>query len=119
LTGACVIALGRFPSGLLGNNPALIEALKSAGQRSWDRVWELPLWSEYKPMLNTNFADVANVGNRDAGTITAAAFLGLFTEKYPWAHLDIAGTAWKTGGEKGATGRPVPLLIEYILSNHS
>ncbi len=118
LTGACVIALGRFPSGLLGNNPPLIEALKSAGQRSWDRVWELPLWNEYKPMLNTNFADVANVGNRDAGTITAAAFLAYFTEKYPWAHLDIAGTAWKTGNDKGATGRPVPLLTEYILSNH-
>ena len=93
--------------------------MKSAGLRSWDRVWELPLWNEYKPMLNTNFADIANVGNRDAGTITAAAFLGYFTEKYPWAHLDIAGTAWKSGNEKGATGRPVPLLTEYILSNHA
>lgn len=119
LTGACVIALGRFPSGLLGNDATLIEALKSAGLRSWDRVWELPLWNEYKPMLNSNFADIANVGNRDAGTITAAAFLAHFTEKYPWAHLDIAGTAWKTGNEKGATGRPVPLLTEYILSNHA
>jgi leucyl aminopeptidase len=118
LTGACVIALGRFPSGLLGNNAELIEALKNAGLRSWDRVWELPLWNEYKPMLNSNFADIANVGNRDAGTITAAAFLSHFTENYPWAHLDIAGTAWKTGNEKGATGRPVPLLTEYILSNH-
>jgi leucyl aminopeptidase len=118
LTGACVIALGRFPSGLLGNNAELIEALKNAGQRSWDRVWELPLWNEYKPMLNSNFADIANVGNRDAGTITAAAFLSHFTENYPWAHLDIAGTAWKTGNEKGATGRPVPLLTEYILANH-
>ncbi|HEY3487165.1 MAG TPA: leucyl aminopeptidase [Gammaproteobacteria bacterium] len=118
LTGACVIALGRYPSGLLGNNPALIEALKTAGLRSWDRVWELPLWNEYKPLLNTNFADIANIGNRDAGAITAAAFLSYFTEKYPWAHLDIAGTAWKTGNEKGATGRPVPLLTEYILSNH-
>lgn len=119
LTGACVIALGRFPSGLLGNNADLIENLKSAGLRSWDRVWELPLWNEYKPMLNSSFADVANVGNRDAGTITAAAFLSYFTEKYPWAHLDIAGTAWKSGNEKGATGRPVPLLTEYILSNHT
>jgi leucyl aminopeptidase len=119
LTGACLVALGRIPSGLLGNNAALIEALKTAGARSWDRVWELPLWNEYKPMLNSNFADIANVGSRDAGTITAAAFLSHFTEKYPWAHLDIAGTAWKTGNEKGATGRPVPLLTEYILSNHT
>jgi leucyl aminopeptidase len=118
LTGACLVALGRIPSGLLGNNAELIEAIKSAGLRSWDRVWELPLWNEYKPMLNTNFADIANIGNRDAGTITAAAFLGYFTEKYPWAHLDIAGTAWKSGNEKGATGRPVPLLTEYIMSNH-
>ncbi|HEX5057263.1 MAG TPA: leucyl aminopeptidase [Gammaproteobacteria bacterium] len=119
LTGACVIALGRFPSGLFGNNSELIEALKSAGQRSWDRVWELPLWSEYKPLLNSSFADLANVGNRDGGAITAATFLAHFTEKYPWAHLDIAGTAWKSGSDKGATGRPVPLLTEYILSNHT
>jgi leucyl aminopeptidase len=118
LTGACIIALGRHPSGLLGNDASLIEQLKSAGMRSWDRVWELPLWDEYRQQLNSNFADIANVGNRDAGTITAALFLAQFTAKYSWAHLDIAGTAWKTGSEKGATGRPVPLLMEYILSNH-
>lgn len=119
LTGACIIALGRYPSGLLGNDSRLIDALKQAGERSGDRVWELPLWDDYAQLLKTNFADIANVGNRDGGAITAASFLSHFTQKYPWAHLDIAGTAWKTGESKGATGRPVPLLMQYILSNHA
>jgi leucyl aminopeptidase len=118
LTGACIIALGRVPSGVMGNDPQLIEDLKQAGIRSTDRVWELPLWDEYKSQLQSNFADLANVGNREAGSIIGGIFLANFTGKYPWAHLDIAGTAWKSGGEKGATGRPVPLLMEYILSKH-
>lgn len=118
LTGACIIALGRFPSGLLGNNAKLIHALKQAGERSGDRVWELPLWDDYAQLLKTNFADIANIGNRDGGTITAASYLSHFTKNYPWAHLDIAGTAWKTGENKGATGRPVPLLMQYIMDLH-
>ncbi len=119
LTGACIIALGRHPSGLLSNNDKLAERLRLAGERSGDRVWQLPLWSEYRDQLKSNFADLANIGGRDAGTITAASFLSHFTESYPWAHLDIAGTAWKTGKQKGATGRPVRLLLEYIMSHHS
>ncbi|HEX7027124.1 MAG TPA: leucyl aminopeptidase [Gammaproteobacteria bacterium] len=119
LTGACIIALGRFPSGLMGNNPKLINALKQAGERSGDRVWELPLWDDYAQLLKTNFADIANVGNRDGGAITAASYLSHFTRNYPWAHLDIAGTAWKTGENKGATGRPVPLLMQYIMDAHA
>ncbi|GIX21648.1 MAG: cytosol aminopeptidase [Gammaproteobacteria bacterium] len=115
LTGACLIALGRIPSGLLGNDEALVEALRRAGERSGDRVWPLPLWPEYRELLKSPFADLANVGNREAGTITAASFLSHFTEDYRWAHLDIAGTAWKTGNEKGATGRPVPLLMDFLL----
>lgn len=119
LTGACIVALGRYPSGLLGNDSRLIGGLKQAGERSGDRVWELPLWDDYAQQLKTNFADIANVGNRDGGAITAASFLSHFTQKYPWAHLDIAGTAWKTGESKGATGRPVLLLMQYILSSHA
>lgn len=119
LTGACIIALGRFPSGLLGNNERLLQRLQQAGDRCGDRVWPLPLWPEYRELLKSNFADLANIGGRDAGTITAASFLSHFTEAYPWAHLDIAGTAWKTGEQKGATGRPVRLLMEYIISHHS
>lgn len=119
LTGACIIALGRFPSGLMGNNAKLIGALKQAGERSGDRVWELPLWDDYAQLLKTNFADIANVGNRDGGAITAASYLSHFTKNYPWAHLDIAGTAWRTGESKGATGRPVPLLMQYIMENHA
>lgn len=118
LTGACIVALGRHPSGLMGNNSKLISALKQAGERSGDRVWELPLWDDYAQQLRTNFADLANVGNRDGGAITAASFLSHFTKNYSWAHLDVAGTAWKTGESKGATGRPVPLLVQYIMANH-
>ncbi len=115
LTGACLVALGRVPSGLLGNDDTLCNALQSAGESSLDSVWRLPLWDEYQDQLKSNFADIANIGGRDAGTITAACFLSRFTEDFQWAHLDIAGTAWKTGKAKGATGRPVPLLVQYLL----
>ena len=119
LTGACIVALGSRPSGLLGNNDKLIDAIKQSADNCGDRVWQLPLWSDYRQDLKSNFADVANIGGSGAGTITAAAFLSYFTEKYPWAHLDIAGTAWNSGNDKGATGRPVPLLVQYIIDNHS
>lgn len=115
LTGACVIALGKHASGLFGNHSPLVHDLLNAGKYSCDRAWELPLWDEYQDQLKSNFADMANVGGRDAGAITAACFLARYTKNFHWAHLDIAGTAWKTGGEKGATGRPVPLLTQYLL----
>ncbi|UCE89759.1 MAG: leucyl aminopeptidase [Pseudomonadota bacterium] len=115
LTGACVIALGKHASGLLSNHPPLADNLITAGNESGDRAWQLPLWEEYQQQLSSNFADMANIGGREAGTITAACFLARFTKKYKWAHLDIAGTAWNTGQEKGATGRPVPLLTQYLL----
>lgn len=115
LTGACLIALGRVASGLLGNDDELCEALIQASETSVDSVWRLPLWEEYQEQLKSNFADLANVGGRDAGTVTAACFLSRFAEDYRWAHLDIAGTAWRTGSHKGATGRPVALLIQYLL----
>lgn len=114
LTGACVMALGSHASGLLSNDDILAQALESAGQTSGDRVWRLPLWNEYDKQLKSNFADMANIGGREAGTITAACFLGRFTKNYRWAHLDIAGTAWNSGTNKGATGRPVPLLVEFL-----
>jgi leucyl aminopeptidase len=116
LTGACIIALGKIPSAVLGNNRALINDLIKCGQQIEDKVWELPLWDEYQDQLKSNFADMANIGGRDAGTITASCFLARFTKDYKWAHLDIAGTAWKSGENKGATGRPVPLLTQYILN---
>jgi leucyl aminopeptidase len=115
LTGACVVALGRVVSGLFSNHPPLARDLLAAGQRSGDRAWELPLWEEYREPLKSNFADVANIGGPEAGAVTAATFLARFARKYHWAHLDIAGTAWVTGKEKGATGRPVPLLAQYLL----
>ena len=116
LTGACIIALGRHPHGLFSNHPPLAHALEAAGQAASDRVWELPLWEDYQEGLDSNFADMANVvGNRDGGAIMAACFLSRFAKKFHWAHLDIAGTAWKTGKTKGATGRPVPLLAQYLL----
>ncbi len=114
LTGACIIALGNHPAGLLGNHNPLINDLLNAGKTTGDRCWELPLWDDYQQQLDSNFADVANIGGREAGTITAACFLSRFTKKYHWAHLDIAGVAWKSGKDKGATGRPVPLLMQYI-----
>ena len=115
LTGACIVALGHHATGMLTNTSALGRKLEQAGIAIDDRIWELPLWDEYGEQLKSNFADMANVGGRDAGTITAAWYLSQFTKKYRWAHLDIAGTAWNSGKEKGATGRPVPLLTEFIL----
>ncbi len=116
LTGACVIALGKHASGLLSNHNPLARDLLNAGDEAGDRAWQLPLWDEYQQQLNSPFADMANIGGREAGTITAACFLSRFAEKFNWAHLDIAGTAWLSGGKKGATGRPVPLLTQYILN---
>jgi leucyl aminopeptidase len=114
LTGACVIALGNVATGLLANQDSLARELVHAGDAAHDRCWQLPLWDDYQEQLKSNFADMANIGGRPAGTITAACFLSRFTEKYHWAHLDIAGTAWKSGKEKGATGRPVPLLVHFL-----
>ena len=116
LTGACIIALGHQPSGLMSNHQPLADALLEAGISSGDRAWQLPLWDDYQELLDSNFADMANIGGRSAGAVTAACFLSRFTKKYHWAHLDIAGTAWNTGKEKGATGRPVPLLSQYLLN---
>ncbi len=115
LTGACIVALGHEACGLLSNTQSLADELLRAGETSGDRPWQLPLWDEYQPQLDSNFADIANIGGRGGGTITAACFLSRFTKKYEWAHLDIAGTAWLTGKAKGATGRPVPLLFEFLL----
>jgi leucyl aminopeptidase len=114
LTGACIIALGHVCSGLFANKESLSQELQSAGAETWDRVWPLPLWDDYHEQLKSNFADFANIGGRPAGSVTAACFLSKFTRKYDWAHLDIAGTAWKSGREKGATGRPVPLLVHFL-----
>jgi len=116
LTGACVIALGNQASGLLGNSDALVRELLNAGKYTYDRAWQLPLWDEYQKQLDSNFADMANIGGREAGTITGACFLARYAKNFKWAHLDIAGTAWKTGKEKGATGRPVPLLTQFLIS---
>jgi leucyl aminopeptidase len=115
LTGACVVALGQIPSGVMSNDDDLAKALIKAGEQTGDRTWQLPLWEEYQSQLDSNFADIANIGGRWGGTITAACFLSRFTKKYTWAHLDIAGIAWHQGKLKGATGRPVPLLTEYLL----
>lgn len=122
LTGAVIGALGKITSGLLSNDDELATQLLSSGEHCDDRAWRLPLWEEYDKQLKSNFADMANIGG-EAGTITAACFLARFTKKYKWAHLDVAGTAWISGPKKGATGRPVPLLMEYIktkaMSNQS
>ena len=115
LTGACVIALGKHATGLLSNHDPLAEDLLHAGKIAGDRAWQLPLWAEYEKQLDSPFADVANIGGREGGTITAACFLSKFTRKYQWAHLDIAGTAWVSGKNKCATGRPVPLLVQYLM----
>lgn len=115
LTGACVIALGHHPSGLFANNDSLAKKLLDAGEKAQDRAWQMPLWDDYQGQLDSNFADMANIGGRAGGSITAACFLSRFAKKYDWAHLDIAGTAWKSGKEKGATGRPVPLLVTYLV----
>lgn len=116
LTGACVVALGKHATGLYSNNDDLAEALLSAGKDAEDKAWQMPLWDEYQQQLDSNFADMGNIGGPGAGSVTAACFLSRFTRKYNWAHLDIAGTAWLSGGQKGATGRPVPLLSQYLIN---
>jgi len=115
LTGACVVALGHVASGLFANQQALADELRAAADDAWDRVWQLPLWEDYQEGLRSNFADFANVGGRPGGAITAACYLARFTRKLRWAHLDVAGTAWKSGREKGSSGRPVPLLVRFAL----
>ena len=115
LTGACVVALGKHPSGLFTADDAVAAEVTEAGEAAWDRAWRLPLWEDYQTQLDSNFADMANIGGRDGGAITAACFLARYTKAYPWAHLDIAGTAWVSGKEKGGTGRPVPLLVQLLL----
>jgi leucyl aminopeptidase len=117
LTGACLVALGRHRSGLLSNSDQLAKKLLKAGDLADDPCWQLPIDPEYQALLKSRFADMANIGGRDAGTITAACFLSKFVGDSDWAHLDIAGTAWLTGSKKGGTGRPIPLLIEYLLGN--
>jgi leucyl aminopeptidase len=115
LTGACIIALGNHVSGLMANDQTLADELLACGQRTYDRLWQLPLGEEWDEQLKSNFADMANIGGRAGGTITAGQFLARFTKNVSWAHLDIAGTAWVSGDKKGATGRPVPTLVEYLL----
>lgn len=116
LTGACVIALGSVRSGMFSSDDALAQALSRAGEEALDPCWRMPLDDDYAEGLKTHFADVANVAGRAAGSVTAAKFLQRFATRYPWAHLDIAGTAWKGGAAKGATGRPVGLLVRYLLA---
>lgn len=116
LTGACVVALGKVASGLFSNHDDFAQELLTAGQTIGDRAWQLPLWDDYQKQLDSNFADIANVGGPNAGSVTAACFLARFTKDYRWAHLDIAGTAWDEGANKGATGRPVGLLTQYLVS---
>ncbi len=116
LTGACVIALGHVASGLFSNEDKLARELLAAGDEAQDRAWHMPLWDDYQQQLDSNFADMQNIGGRAGGSITAACFLSRFTKDYRWAHLDIAGTAWKSGKDKGATGRPVPLLTQYLIN---
>ena len=115
LTGACVIALGHVATGLFSNNDTLARELAGAGDEAHDRAWHMPLWDDYQEQLKSNFADMANIGGRPAGSVTAACFLSRYAKKFDWAHLDIAGTAWKSGAAKGATGRPVPLLTHFLL----
>jgi leucyl aminopeptidase len=116
LTGACVIALGHVRSGMYATDDGLAQALETAGESAHDWCWRMPLDEAYAEGLKSNFADVANVADRAAGSVTAAKFLQRFATDFPWAHLDIAGTAWKSGAAKGATGRPVGLLLHYLLS---
>jgi len=116
LTGAVIIALGKHHSGLMSNDQSLADDLKVSGSSAMDTVWQLPLDDEYDELLKSNFADMANIGGREAGTVTAACFLARYTKDYRWAHIDIAGTAWLGGSKKGATGRPVPLLTQYVMN---
>jgi leucyl aminopeptidase len=115
LTGAMVVALGHVATGLFSNSDALARELLAAGEVSWDRAWHMPLWDDYQEGLKSNFADMPNIASRAGGSITAACFLSRYTKSYPWAHLDIAGTAWKSGAEKGATGRPVGMLTHFLV----
>jgi len=114
-----VVALGHIASGMFSNSDSLARALLNAGEESFDRSWQMPLWDDYQEGLASNFADFANIGGRAGGSITAACFLSKFAKKYDWAHLDIAGVAWNEGKEKGATGRPVPLLTTWLLAQES
>ncbi|MBS0395327.1 MAG: leucyl aminopeptidase, partial [Proteobacteria bacterium] len=116
LTGACVIALGQHMSAVMSNDEGLAAGLLAAGQRAADPCWRMPLADEYQEQLKSNFADFANVGGREGGAVTAACFLWKFVDGLKWAHLDIAGTAYLSGAQKGSTGRPVPLLVDYLLS---
>ena len=115
LTGAMVIALGHVATGLFANSDPLARELIAAGEAAWDRAWHMPLWDDYQEGLKSNFADFPNIASRAGGSITAACYLSRFTKSYPWAHLDIAGTGWKSGADKGATGRPVPLLTHFLV----
>jgi leucyl aminopeptidase len=119
LTGACVIALGHHASAVFSNKDELAHELLAAGEASHDRAWHMPMWDDYQNQLDSNFADMANIGGRAGGSITAACFLSRYAKKYDWAHLDIAGTAWKSGKEKGGTGRPVPLLTTFLIKRAS
>ncbi|CAL4322790.1 leucyl aminopeptidase [Buchnera aphidicola] len=116
LTGACVVALGNIASGVMSNNKNLVNDLIQSGKLTGDKIWELPLYSEYKKLLTSDIADFSNVGGRQASAISAALFLSFFTEKYKWAHLDIAGTAWTNSKKKESTGRPVSLLCQFLLN---
>jgi leucyl aminopeptidase len=115
LTGACVIALGHVATGLYANDDQLADELLSAGKVAWDRAWQMPLWDDYQEQIKSPFADMANIGGRPAGSVTAACFLARYAKKYKWAHLDIAGTAWRSGKDKGSTARPVPLLTAFLI----
>ena len=117
LTGACLVGLGKYPSGLFSNSKELSSKIKKSAEITGDRVWELPLYNDYFDELKTNFADIQNIGGRYGGAITAAAFLANFTKDEKWAHLDIAGTAWEIGPDKGSTGRPVKLLADFVMAN--
>jgi leucyl aminopeptidase len=116
LTGACVIALGHVATGLFTSKDELAQELLDAGEEAWDRAWRMPLWDDYHEQIKSPFADIANVGGRPAGSVTAACFLAKFAGKFKWAHLDIAGTAWRSGKDKGSTGRPVPMLTEFLVA---
>ena len=116
LTGACVIALGHHATGVFSNHNPLAHELVNASEQSGDKAWRMPLWDEYQDQLESPFADMTNLGGRPAGSITAACFLSRFTRKYNWAHMDIAGTAWVGGKEKGSTGRPVPMLSQFLMN---
>ena len=115
LTGACIVALGAHASAVYANDDDLAEALLKAGEYSGDRGWRMPLWEEYQASLKSQFADVANIGNGGAGSVTAACFLARFAEDMSWAHLDIAGSAFPRGPQNGATGRPVGMLFRYLI----